>query len=182
MRRVALVATLIFVIDQITKIGVVFGLDLKTRHEIDVISPYLDFRMAWNQGVNFGLFASATEVTRWVLIVLSLVITGWVWVWIQRGRHGKWLQISAGVLIGGALGNVVDRVAYGAVADFLNMSCCGFENPYAFNVADIAIFAGAFGLVIFGGDGTGGKATRKPAAKDTAKSGQKAAAPRRKTP
>ena len=104
MRRVALVATLIFVIDQITKIGVVFGLDLKTRHEIDVISPYLDFRMAWNQGVNFGLFASATEVTRWVLIVLSLVITGWVWVWIQRGRHGKWMQISAGVLIGGALG------------------------------------------------------------------------------
>ena len=169
MRRVALVATLIFVIDQITKIGVVFGLDLKTRHEIDVISPYLDFRMAWNQGVNFGLFASATEVTRWVLIVLSLVITGWVWVWIQRGRHGKWMQISAGVLIGGALGNVVDRVAYGAVADFLNMSCCGFENPYSFNVADIAIFVGAFGLVIFGGE-------------DTPKPGKKPQAPRRKTP
>ncbi len=169
MRRVALVATLIFVIDQITKIGVVFGLDLKTRHEIDVISPYLDFRMAWNQGVNFGLFASATEVTRWVLIVLSLVITGWVWVWIQRGRHGKWMQISAGVLIGGALGNVVDRVAYGAVADFLNMSCCGFENPYSFNVADIAIFVGAFGLVIFGGE-------------DTPKPGKKPQATRRKTP
>ena len=169
MRCVALVATLIFVIDQITKIGVVFGLDLKTRHEIDVISPYLDFRMAWNQGVNFGLFASATEVTRWVLIVLSLVITGWVWVWIQRGRHGKWMQISAGVLIGGALGNVVDRVAYGAVADFLNMSCCGFENPYSFNVADIAIFVGAFGLVIFGGE-------------DTPKPGKKPQATRRKTP
>ena len=169
MRRVALVATLIFVIDQITKIGVVFGLDLKNRHEIDVISPFLDFRMAWNQGVNFGLFASATEVTRWVLIVLSLVITGWVWVWIQRGRHGKWMQISAGVLIGGALGNVVDRVAYGAVADFLNMSCCGFENPYSFNVADIAIFVGAFGLVIFGGE-------------DTPKPGKKPQATRRKTP
>ena len=58
-------------------------------------------------------------------------------------------------LIGGALGNVLDRVLYGAVADFLNMSCCGIENPYAFNVADIAIFAGAFGLVLFPGSGSG---------------------------
>lgn len=169
MRRMALIATLIFVIDQITKIAVVFGLDLKNRHEIDVISPFLDFRMAWNQGVNFGLFASSAEAMRWILIVLSLVITAWVWRWISRGNHGKWMQISAGLLIGGALGNVVDRVAYGAVADFLNMSCCGLENPYSFNVADIAIFAGAFGLVIFGG-------------KEPPKPGKKPQAPRRKTP
>jgi signal peptidase II len=58
-------------------------------------------------------------------------------------------ELSGGLLVGGALGNVVDRIAYGAVADFLNMSCCGIENPYAFNIADIAIFAGAIGLVIF---------------------------------
>ncbi|BBU58037.1 hypothetical protein KU6B_43020 [Mameliella alba] len=57
--------------------------------------------------------------------------------------------ISAGFLIGGALGNVIDRLVYGAVADFLNMSCCGIDNPYAFNVADIAIFIGAFGLILF---------------------------------
>jgi signal peptidase II len=74
-------------------------------------------------------------------------------------------------LIGGAIGNVIDRIAYGAVADFLNMSCCGIENPYAFNVADIAIFAGALGLVLFtgtpGGNKTGGKRPRagKPARK-----------------
>ena len=59
--------------------------------------------------------------------------------------------MPAGLLIGGALGNVVDRVLYGAVADFLNMSCCGIENPFAFNVADVAIFAGAIGLVLFTG-------------------------------
>ena len=47
------------------------------------------------------------------------------------------------------MGNVIDRLAFGAVADFLNMSCCGIENPYAFNVADIAIFAGAAGLALF---------------------------------
>ena len=163
MRRVALIAALIFVIDQITKIAVVFGLNLKDRGEIDVIPPLLNFRMAWNQGVNFGLFASGAEVVRWVLVILSLVIVGWVWVWISRGRHSDWMRLSAGVLIGGALGNVVDRVAYGAVADFLNMSCCGFENPYAFNVADIAIFAGAAGLVLFSGEGgQGGAKRRKP--------------------
>ena len=162
MRRMALIATLIFGIDQITKIAVVFGLDLRNRHEIDVISPFLDFRMAWNQGVNFGLFASSAEAMRWILIVLSLVITAWVWHWISRGNHGKWMQISAGLLIGGALGNVIDRLIYGAVADFLNMSCCGIENPYAFNVADIAIFIGAVGLVFFAdGKPKAGKPARK---------------------
>jgi signal peptidase II len=82
------------------------------------------------------------------------------------------MRLSAGVLIGGALGNVVDRVAYGAVADFLNMSCCGFENPYAFNVADIAIFAGAIGIVLFAGpkDGAskdGGKDKRRSSRRKT---------------
>jgi len=72
-----------------------------------------------------------------------------VLVWVRREPPGKMGMISAGFLVGGALGNVVDRVIYGAVADFLNLSCCGFENPYAFNVADIAVFMGAFGLIIF---------------------------------
>jgi len=61
--------------------------------------------------------------------------------------------MSAGLLIGGAAGNVIDRLVYGAVADFLNVTCCGIDNPFAFNVADISIFAGAFGLILF----TGGK-------------------------
>ena len=73
--------------------------------------------------------------------------------------ENRWAQLSGGLLVGGALGNVVDRVAYGAVADFLNMSCCGIENPYAFNVADIAIFAGALGLVIFAKGSEGRRAT-----------------------
>ncbi|MEH7830283.1 signal peptidase II [Gemmobacter denitrificans] len=161
MRRVALIALAIFVLDQITKIAVVFGLDLKTRGEIDVLPPLLNFRMAWNQGVNFGLFASGTEWVRWGLIVLSLVIVAWVWRWTAKAGHGPLARASAGVLIGGALGNVVDRVAYGAVADFLNMSCCGIENPYAFNVADIAIFAGAIGLVLFTGPDVPARKSRR---------------------
>jgi signal peptidase II len=56
---------------------------------------------------------------------------------------------GVGMIVGGALGNALDRVVYGAVADFLNMSCCGIQNPFTFNVADIFIFAGAFAIVIF---------------------------------
>ncbi len=164
MRLAAKVAAATFFLDQITKFFVVRWLDLMNRGEIDVVAPFLTFRMAWNQGVNFGLFANDAAFMPWVLIVVSVVIVGWVWVWTARetagrGRAARWHLISTGLLIGGALGNVVDRILYGAVADFLNMSCCGIENPYAFNVADVAIFAGAFGLILFGGktQGTSGK-------------------------
>lgn len=144
-----------FTLDQVSKIAVVFGLDLINRGVIEVFPPYLTFRMAWNRGVNFGLFSSNADIMRWVLIAVAIAISIWVWTWIRREGATKPAQISAGLLIGGAIGNVIDRVVYGAVADFLNMSCCGIENPYAFNVADIAIFAGAFGLVIFSGRGSG---------------------------
>lgn len=165
MRLAGIIAIGTFAIDQLTKVMVVHWLDLISRGVMEVVPPFLVFRMAWNQGINFGLFAHDADIVRWVLVVVSLVIAAWVWVWVRRDNPGRWAQVSAGLLIGGALGNVIDRVLYGAVADFLNMSCCGIDNPYAFNVADIAIFAGAIGLVIFtGGDKTGTK-TDKPRAK-----------------
>jgi signal peptidase II len=151
--RLVWAALLIFVLDQASKLAVVFGLNLREIGDMDIWPPYLTFRMAWNKGVNFGLFSDGSHATRWILIAVSLVITAWVWRWVTRSKQPKLAQISSGILIGGALGNVVDRLAYGAVADFLNMSCCGFQNPYAFNVADIAIFAGAAGLVLFATDG-----------------------------
>jgi len=161
MRRFWITAATVFGLDQLTKLAVVHGLNLIERGEIDVLPPFLVFRMAWNYGVNFGLFAGGSDGTRWVLITIALAISAWV-IWWMRNEHGSWkAQVSGGLLVGGALGNVIDRIAYGAVADFLNMSCCGIENPYAFNVADIAIFAGALGLVIFaGGDPKGGKPAR----------------------
>lgn len=154
MRLAGIIAGAVFALDQATKIAVVQGMDLINRGVIDVAPPFLTFRMAWNRGVNFGLFAHDAEVMRWVLIAVALVISGWVWWWIRREGATRGQQIAAGLLVGGALGNVIDRIVYGAVADFLNMSCCGIENPYAFNVADIAIFLGAAGLIFV----TGGKA------------------------
>jgi signal peptidase II len=146
-------AGIIFVLDQLSKYFIVHGLNLIEVNRIDVFPPYLVFRMAWNQGINFGLLSGLDM--RWVLVGVAILISGLVVYWVWRDRGGWWMQVSAGLLIGGALGNVIDRILYGAVADFLNMSCCGFENPYAFNIADIAVFAGAIGLVVFSGDGGG---------------------------
>ena len=150
--RILLTAIIVLALDQASKLAVIFGLRLRDIGQYDVWPPYLTFRMAWNRGVNFGLFAQDADLMRWALIAVSLLISAWVWRWMSRPGQPQLAQISAGVLIGGALGNVADRVTYGAVADFLNMSCCGIDNPYAFNVADIAIFAGALGLVIFAKD------------------------------
>lgn len=162
MRTFWISALATFGLDQASKTAVLYGLNLRERGEIDVFPPFLVFRMAWNQGINFGLLAHGSDLARWGLIVLALAISGWV-IWWMRTERGNWkAELSAGLLVGGALGNVIDRMAYGAVADFLNMSCCGIENPYAFNVADISIFAGALGLVFFaGGSAKDGKPAQR---------------------
>ena len=147
-RAVALTAGLVLLADQALKYVVVHLLALDQRREIDLLDPWLNLRMAWNQGVNFGLFSSEVDVMRWVLVAVALAVCLWVGIWVGRARPGRLARISAGMLIGGALGNVIDRLAYGAVADFLNMSLPGWSNPYSFNLADIAIFLGALGLVV----------------------------------
>ncbi len=151
MRTLFLISAAVFTLDQATKYAVVHAMNLAERYSIDVLPPYLNFRMAWNRGVNFGLLSGEADATRWILIAVALAISAWVIHWIRQEPDNLRAQVSAGLLVGGALGNVVDRVLYGAVADFLNMSCCGVDNPYAFNVADISIFLGALGLVFFAG-------------------------------
>lgn len=151
MRIATAVAAAVFVLDQVSKYAVVHLMRLDAVGSIEVLPPYLNFRMAWNQGINFGLFSNPGEWMRWVLIAVSIAISVWVWFWVRREAHRAIVQVSAGLLIGGALGNVIDRLVYGAVADFLNMGLPWWDNPYSFNVADISIFAGAFGLVLFAG-------------------------------
>lgn len=149
MRLVFWTAFWTFMLDQIVKYVVVHMMNLRHLGEIDVLPPFLNLRMAWNRGVNFGLFSDPLGAHQhWVLIGIALVVVLGVIVWLRRDMPGRWGQIGAGLLIGGALGNVVDRVLYTAVADFLNMSCCGINNPYAFNIADVTIFFGALLLVL----------------------------------
>ncbi|MCA8880288.1 MAG: signal peptidase II [Rhodobacteraceae bacterium] len=149
MYPLALAALATFIVDQASKWAVVFDLDLRHRLVIDVAPPYLRFVMGWNEGVNFGLLAGHPGAMRWVLVGLALVICLWVARFSLRDGRVQ-MEIAGGALIGGALGNVFDRLVHGAVADFLNMSCCGIANPYAFNLADVAVFGGAAALVLWG--------------------------------
>lgn len=157
--RIALVAALAFALDRLSKIWVVDWLDLANKLQIEVFPPYLNFHMAWNEGVNFGFLGLGGETMRLALIGLALVIVLALLIW-QRRATGWMAPIATGLVVGGALGNVWDRVIFGAVADFLNMSCCGIRNPFAFNVADIFVFAGVVGLLIWGD--TQPKPKRKP--------------------
>jgi signal peptidase II len=144
MRTVLWVGLAVFVVDQASKYLVVHWLRLAEVLRIDVLPPYFNLRMAWNRGINFGLLDGTGP---WLLIAVALLISAWVIWWVRRGGHRPGAYVAAGLLLGGAIGNVVDRVLYGAVADFINMSCCGISNPFSFNVADISIFLGAVGLV-----------------------------------
>ncbi|MEM6971470.1 MAG: signal peptidase II [Pseudomonadota bacterium] len=136
---------IILIVDRATKWWVVDVMDLGNRLVIEVMPPYLTFVMAWNRGINFGLFAGDEPALRWGLVALAVIVSAAITRWVTR-RGERSMVLAAGIVAGGALGNAWDRVQYGAVADFLNMSCCGIDNPYAFNVADVAIFAGAMFL------------------------------------
>lgn len=163
MRLMVMVAAAILLLDQALKYVVIHVLNLDRVREIDLIDPWLNLRMAWNQGINFGLMSSDTDLMRWVLIGIALVICLWVVLWLRNARRTRLLLVSAGLLVGGALGNVIDRAIYGAVADFLNMSLPNWRNPYSFNVADIAIFAGAIGLFLHPPEKPAKGKKRKPA-------------------
>ena len=148
MRLTLLSALFWFALDQISKWIVLYRMDLLTIGEMEVLPPLLSFRMGWNTGVNFGLLANDANATRWLLVALAFVVSACILWWSKRMQK-RISMISAGLIVGGAIANAFDRVIYGAVADFLNTTCCGFENPYAFNIADIGIFIGALGLLIF---------------------------------
>ena len=145
------VAGAAFAFDRLTKLWVVEWMNLREVLFIPLVDPWLNLTMAWNRGVNFGLFATG-DTGRWILIGVALAIVVGLLVW-ARGGMTRVQAVAVGLVVGGALGNVWDRVQYGAVADFLNMSCCGIRNPFAFNVADAAIFVGALTLAFFGTTG-----------------------------
>lgn len=148
MKLLSISAAIAFVLDQLSKYLVIHVLGVSAFKSIDVVPPLLNFRYGENRGINFGLLGEGTSV--WVLIAIALVICALVLFWMWRNPQPRLARAAAGLLIGGALANVLDRLLYGYVLDFLNMSCCGIVNPFVFNVADIFIFAGAIGLVLFG--------------------------------
>lgn len=145
--RLGIGALTVFALDQISKIVVVHWLDLASINVIPVAPPYLVFVMALNEGMNFGMLSD--KGNRWLFVALALAVTLAMALWVRTTR-GWIMPLAMGFVVGGALGNALDRAVYGMVADFLNVSCCTIRNPYSFNVADIFIFLGAGVLVVFG--------------------------------
>ncbi len=140
----ALGALLTLVLDQATKLLGLFVLDLPVTEPIR-LAPFLDLIVVWNRGISYGLFQQHSEAGRWALVALSAVASVWLALWIRRAQ-GRLLALSLGLVAGGAVGNGIDRIAYGAVFDFIHFHV-GSWSWYVFNVADAAIVAGVAGLI-----------------------------------
>lgn len=155
MRLGALLAVLTFLLDQLTKWLVVEGLMrpagvTETPFYVPYtikLTPFFDLVMAWNRGVSFGIFNNGdSPYNAWALTALSLAICSALVVWMMRCKDTL-LRVALGMIVGGALGNVIDRIRFGAVADFLDVHVAGYHWP-AFNIADSAITVGAALLLI----------------------------------
>lgn len=146
-------SAIVFVLDQITKWLVLDVVKLNTPECLEFgfgcerieISPIFDLSMVWNRGISFGLLQAETDIMRWLLVAAMLLISGIFLSWLRTADR-RLTAIALGLVIGGALGNVIDRIRFGAVADFLDFS--GLYFPWVFNVADAAITIGAILLAI----------------------------------
>lgn len=131
-------------LDQASKYWVLNHLNLLTIGKIE-ISPIFDLTMVWNYGVSFGALKAHADWQRWGLVAMSGVIATVFAVWLFKAERRQTF-IALALVIGGAIGNLIDRVRFGAVADFLNFE--GLFFPWVFNVADAAITIGAILLAI----------------------------------
>ncbi len=135
--------------DQGTKYYITDILEMPLGSQMPVIPPFLNYRHVANPGINFGLFGSHTEWARWALVGIALLVIVLMLYWLRKRLWHLPTAIFAGLLIGGALGNVFDRITLGYVTDFINNSLPFWHNPFAYNVADIWVFVGIFGLVLY---------------------------------
>ena len=132
-------------LDQASKAYVVYGMAMESREPI-VLAPFLNLALRWNHGISFSLFQQDTAGGRMILLGFTLAATIFLGVWLWRARD-RLAALALGAIIGGAVGNGLDRFAYGAVADFLDLHAFG-RNLFVFNVADAAINLGVGLLLI----------------------------------
>lgn len=137
-------ALITLVLDQATKLYTLFVFDLPLKEPVE-FAPFINLIVVWNRGISYGLFQQNSDLGRWILIVVSILAAIGLSVWIRR-TPAKLLAASLGLIVGGAIGNVIDRIAYGAVFDFIQFHI-GSWSWYVFNVADAAIVAGVVGLL-----------------------------------
>jgi signal peptidase II len=140
------VAVIVLVLDQASKVALIAL--LRAYPEGIVLAPFFNLVQVWNRGVSFGMLGGEWlgDNQRWLLAGLAVavsVVLGW---WLRRA-DSRLDRLALGLVIGGAIGNAIDRVAYGAVADFFDFHLGGWHWP-AFNIADAAITVGALCLLL----------------------------------
>jgi signal peptidase II len=147
--RVGVVAAVIVAaIDQASKLWLLNVFDLANRGIVHV-APFLEFVLTWNTGISYGLFPQDSDLGRYVLLGLKTAAVLVLWIWLARAEL-KLTALALGLIIGGAIGNAVDRLIYGAVVDFVlfHITTKSFNFVwYVFNLADTAIVAGVIGLL-----------------------------------
>ncbi len=134
------VAFLIFIIDQFTKYMVMGPLDLRSKGQIELL-PFFNLTWAENYGVSMGFLTASTDFQRWALVALTALIAVAVLIWMWR-ETAKWDIIALSFVLGGAMGNILDRARLGYVADFADLHIGGFRPFLIFNVADACISIG----------------------------------------
>src|SRR5690242_1304042 len=141
-------ALLVLVLDQATKFWLLFVFDIGRRGAVEV-TPFFDLVLAWNIGISFGWLQSENQLAQIALMAIKAIAVIALAIWMARSRT-LIATVALGLIIGGAIGNAIDRFAYGAVVDFvlLHVQLGGKTfNWYVFNLADVAIVAGVAALL-----------------------------------
>tara|TARA_B100001996_G_C18590379_1_gene565857 strand:+ start:242 stop:724 length:483 start_codon:yes stop_codon:yes gene_type:complete len=143
-RNGMIISFVILAFDQLSKWWIVFY--IMQPPQVIEIAPFFNLVMGWNYGISFGLLNSMPEISVWILPFLVFLITSGLIIWLYFIDQNS-QAIGLGFIIGGAIGNLIDRLHFGAVVDFLDFHAWGFHWP-AFNIADSAITIGAIMLVL----------------------------------
>ena len=131
-------AAAVVVADQAVKAWILTGLNLPQLVSLKVMGPFY-LTMVWNPGVSFGFLQAQHDLVRWALAAFSIIVAIMLAVWVRRTERPLF-AVAVGLVMGGAVGNVIDRIRFGAVADFVDVSRLYF--PWVFNLADSAISVG----------------------------------------
>lgn len=139
-------AIAIFIADQVTKYSMLTIANIREVRQIEIIEIF-NFTYVENRGISLGLLQADSDTGRWLLVAATAAIAGIVGWWMTRETQ-KWDQLALAMILGGALGNIVDRVRFGYVVDFLDLHFGDWRPFYVFNIADAAISIGVVILLI----------------------------------
>ena len=139
-------AAIVLILDQLSKWAVVNPLDLVRRQVIEIL-PIFELKFVENHGVSMGFLTADSDTERWLLVALTAAIACFVTVWLWRERK-RADAFALGLVLGGAFGNIVDRMRLGYVVDFLDLHFGEWHPFLVFNVADAAITVGVLLLVL----------------------------------